>query len=145
MTWRTTAPWLLAGALALVFVASGVPKVVGAQEARDNFEKWGYPDWFRPVVGTTELLAALLLISPRLRVAGASARFWGAAGLTLLMAGAAATHLRLGEGPIALLPLTLLGACAVLALATRPPWLRRHAATGQPTTARFPTGQQGLT
>ena len=51
----------------------------------EKFVGWGYPEWFRFVVGSGELFAAALLISPRFR-------FLGAAILVVITAGAVITH-----------------------------------------------------
>lgn len=53
-----------------------------------KFEEWGYPGWFRFVVGGLELLCAVLLVIPRRRF-----RFIGATVLTFVLTGAVTTHL----------------------------------------------------
>ncbi|ACQ82341.1 DoxX family protein [Beutenbergia cavernae DSM 12333] len=50
-----------------------------------KFVEWGYPSWFRFVVGGGELVAAAMLISPR-------SRFLGALLLVVITAGAVVTH-----------------------------------------------------
>jgi hypothetical protein len=52
-----------------------------------RFADWGYPSWFRFVVGTLELLCAVCLVSSSRRF-----RFLGAAALVLLLDGAVTTH-----------------------------------------------------
>lgn len=51
-----------------------------------KFEDWGYPSWFRFLVGTGELVGAALLIGRR-------RRFPGALLLAVITAGATVTHL----------------------------------------------------
>jgi uncharacterized membrane protein YphA (DoxX/SURF4 family) len=51
-----------------------------------KFTEWGYPSWFRFFVGAGELLAALMLLNPRLR-------FLGAGILVVITSGAVATHI----------------------------------------------------
>ena len=51
-----------------------------------KFVHWGYPGWFSYVIGGAELLAAVLLLLPRLR-------FVGAVLLVLILTGAMPTHI----------------------------------------------------
>jgi DoxX-like family len=51
-----------------------------------KFVNWGYPAWFSPVIGASELVAAVLLTLPR-------RRFLGAVMLVALMTGATTTHI----------------------------------------------------
>lgn len=74
---------------------SGNPEIVEA------FKRWGYPDWFRVVVGAAEIFGAVLLLIPRSGLVAA-------AGLGLIMAGAVGTHLVNHEALRALLPAALL-------------------------------------
>ncbi|MCW3815096.1 DoxX family protein [Micromonospora sp. DR5-3] len=53
-----------------------------------KFTNWGYPSWFRFVVGTIELVCAVMLLIPNRRF-----RFIGAAGLVLVLDGAVTTHI----------------------------------------------------
>jgi uncharacterized membrane protein YphA (DoxX/SURF4 family) len=99
--------------LALVFVAAGAFKLAGAKEAIDNFHRWGYPDWFRVVTGVIEVVGALGLLVPK-------ASWIAAAGLSVTMLGAIATHLHSGEAAKAPLPLTLLILLVVVGWARRP-------------------------
>ena len=137
MNARTSKPlriatWIVSLLLAAMFLMSGITKVLGAGTTRADFERWGYPDWFRPVVGSGEILAALLLVLPMYRVFGAPLRFWGAAGLVGLMTGALFTHARIGEYQMMPVPLALLALAAFVAWTMRPAYLR----TGRATPAR---------
>jgi uncharacterized membrane protein YphA (DoxX/SURF4 family) len=104
--------------LALLFVAAGVFKLAGAQEAIDNFHRWGYPDWFRIVTGVIEVVGALGLLLPK-------TSWIAAAGLSATMLGAIATHLHSGEATKAPLPLTLLVLLVVVGWARRPAGLMK--------------------
>ncbi|WP_220448499.1 DoxX family protein [Nonomuraea mesophila] len=53
-----------------------------------KFADWGFPPWFRFIVGAIELICAILLVTPSERF-----RFIGAAGLVFLLTGAVTTHL----------------------------------------------------
>jgi uncharacterized membrane protein YphA (DoxX/SURF4 family) len=81
-----------------------------------KFVDWGYPSWFRFVVGAGELLAAALLVIPQRR-----SRFMGAATLVVILAGAVITHIAnqdpLAESASAPVHLAITGA---LAWASRP-------------------------
>ena len=71
--------------------------------------KWGYPDWFRILVGFIEVSSALLLLIAR-------GRFVGASLLSIAMAGAVFTHLLAAEYTAVAVPLTLLLITLYLAL-----------------------------
>src|SRR5579871_3666880 len=109
---KNVALWVLAGLLALVFVASGGFKF-GAQQAIDNFHKWGYPDWFRLLTGVIEVASGALLLVPR-------ARLFAAAALACTMVGAVLTHLSHGEMANAPVPAVLLILLIVLGVGRRP-------------------------
>ena len=108
--------------LALMFVGASIPKLLGAPDAVAGFAKYGYPDWFRLVVGITEVVAAALLLVPRLAWIGASA-------IAVIMVGATYTHavLGTGEGANALVTLTLLLIASFIAYAR---WPRAQAQVG---------------
>ncbi|MEA3204141.1 MAG: putative oxidoreductase [Thermoplasmata archaeon] len=115
---RTRLLLALSVLLTLVFLMSGGSKLANAKSAAglaydQQFVAWGYPAWARWVVGSAEVLGAVALLLPR-------TRFFAAAGLTLLMAGATVTHLRVGEVGYAPFPLVLGLLAATLAWATRP-------------------------
>ena len=85
--------WLIALFLALVCLRSGLmkmPGVPGVEFWTRDFARWGYPDWFRMVVGVFELISFALLLVPR--VAG-----YGAMIFSLIMLGAIFTHATHGE------------------------------------------------
>jgi putative oxidoreductase len=96
---KNIALWIITGVLALMFLFAGGLKLVGAQQAVDNFHRWGYPDWFRLVTGGLEVLCAALLLVPRATV------FAGAL-LLCTMVGAMGTHIHSHE--LAMLPLPLI-------------------------------------
>jgi uncharacterized membrane protein YphA (DoxX/SURF4 family) len=99
--------------LAVEFAVGGVAKfVVPSYDGR--FVDWGYPGWFRFVVGAGEIAAAVLLVLPR-------RRFLGAALLVVVLTGATLTHILnqdpLTEGLSAPIHLVLV---SIVAWATRP-------------------------
>ena len=68
--------------LAAMFLFAGLSKLLGARGDIQHFAAWRYPDWLRIVVGSIEIVSAVLLVIPR-------ATYLGAAGIgaTLLWAG----------------------------------------------------------
>ncbi len=109
---KTIAAWLVSALLAALFLMAGVSKLLGAEAHVEHFAHWGYPGWFRIVVGAVETISAVLLIVPRTLALGAG-------GIATIMLGATYTHLfRVDdEAQSALFTMTLLvltGAAAYL-------------------------------
>jgi uncharacterized membrane protein YphA (DoxX/SURF4 family) len=111
----TALSWLLA----VSFVVGAVTKFRPGESFfgppySEKFFDWGYPAWFRFVVGSGEFLGAVLLIVPR-------RRFLGAALLVVILVGAVGTHIanqdRLAKSAAAPVVLALTG---IAAWATRP-------------------------
>jgi len=74
--------------MAVEFVVGGVAKFLPGETwfgpaAADRFVDWGYPAWFRFVVGAGEIVAGVLLVTRR--------RFLGAALLVVILTGATLT------------------------------------------------------
>lgn len=65
-----TADLLLACLLSAVLIWAGALNVLGPAFIREEFEAWGYPNWFRIAVGLTEWVAAVCLVIPALRMTG---------------------------------------------------------------------------
>ena len=76
--------WLPSLLLTFIFLMAGLPKLAGAEGHIRHFVTWGYPDWFRLVVGAIEVTSAVLLLVPRLA-------FFGALGIAVIMSGATYT------------------------------------------------------
>ncbi len=80
--------------LGLLFVAIGSMTVAGRKMFVENFQRFGYPEWFRVVTGALEVLGGLgLLIGIWIPWLAALA----SAGLTLVMLGAVVTEVRTRE------------------------------------------------
>ncbi len=104
---RKTATWALTLVLSAIFIFAGVPKLLGADTVLHQFNEWGYSDGFRVFVGTSQIVAAILLIVPRTTA-------YAAGYLAVVMAGAAYTHLAF-DGPwMALIPLACLAGLGVV-------------------------------
>lgn len=84
----------LQGLLGLVFAVSGAVKLVGVDEMVENFERWGYPQWFRLVTGLVEVTGALVLVGG-LVVPVATAIGGAVLGVTML--GAIYTHVHVDD------------------------------------------------
>jgi uncharacterized membrane protein YphA (DoxX/SURF4 family) len=87
------AVWAASAFVALVCLRSGLmkmPGVPGAEFWARDFQRWGYPGWFRVAVGAAELAASAALLVPR-------AAAYGAALFALVMVGAIVTHAGHGE------------------------------------------------
>ena len=83
---KVAGTWLPAILLMLVFIPQGLAKFSNTSGWAAAFRQWGYPDWFRMLIGTLELSAAVLLLL------GRTAAF-GAIIIIVVMLGAWATHL----------------------------------------------------
>ena len=113
-TARELLVWGLSIVLAIQFLAAGIPKVLGSENAWvQAFAMWGYPEWFRVVVGIAEIACGILLLVP------AAAPF-AAIVLAIIMTGALFTRLASAtalEDPRVWTPAILLVLVPVLALA----------------------------
>jgi hypothetical protein len=108
----TIALWATQIVVAAMFLFSGGLKLAGAAEMVGLFDAIGIGQWFRYLTGSIEVIAALLLLTPRLAL-------FGALLLIPTMIGAVATHLFIvGGTPI--LPIVLLVGSSAIA------WGRRH-------------------
>ena len=112
--------WIITLFLALVCLRSGWLKVTGNIFWVRDFHRWGYPDWFRMVVGITELTSLALLLITRFASYGASL-------FAVVMLGAIFTHYTHNE--ISRLPfnLLLLALSLVIVFVRRPSFLKPSA------------------
>jgi uncharacterized membrane protein YphA (DoxX/SURF4 family) len=108
---RSVALWTLQILLAALFLLQAWMKLSGSPTWIARFERWGYPNHFYLVVGLIELLGAVALVIPRFTRIGAGA-------LSIVMAGAVATHL-LHREPQAISALVLLGLLSIVFYARR--------------------------
>ncbi len=113
--------WIIALFLALVCLRSGLlkmPGVPGVQFWMRDFQRWGYPDWFRLAVGVAELISFALLLVPRL--AG-----YGATIFAIVMLGAIFTHATHNESARLLFNFLLLALSLITVIARRPFFLQK--------------------
>lgn len=110
---KTNAAKYLPYFLAVMFAMVGGMKLMGPAEMVENFARWGYPAWFIYAVGALEMAGAISLVMGR-------TRFLASVGLTLVLLGAAATHLKAGEYGPTMMPMMFLALTAVQAWIARP-------------------------
>ena len=82
---KEVALWAVTVFLALVCLRSGLTKLPGDGFWVRDFQRWGYPSWFRLAVALAELAALALLLIPRLASFGAGL-------FAIVMVGAIYTH-----------------------------------------------------
>jgi uncharacterized membrane protein YphA (DoxX/SURF4 family) len=110
--------WIIAGVLAVAFLASGVMKLTRTREQLAA-SGMGWATDFGPgtvrLVGALEVLAAIGLILPALLGIAPVLVPLAATGLVLVMIGAAVVHARRGEYPLIAVNVVLLILAAVVA------------------------------
>lgn len=84
--------WALSLLLIMVFVRAGWAKFDDSSGWARAFRVWGYPVWFRMIVGAMELAAAVLLVWPRTAA-------YGAALIIVVMLGGMGTHVFVEHRP----------------------------------------------
>ncbi len=110
---RVRAEPVLRALLAAAFVLAGCMKLAAVEFEVRGFAHFGYAPWFMYAIGVLEAGAGLALL--RRRAATPAALVLGA-----VMVGAAASHLRAGDGALLALPaLVLLALLAVVGSAAR--------------------------
>jgi putative oxidoreductase len=115
--------WIIALFLALVCLRVGWLKVTGNVFWVRDFHRWGYPDWFRIVVGITELTSMALLLVPRFASYGASL-------FAVVMLGAIFTHYTHDETSRLPFNLLLLVLSLIIAFTRQPTFLKKLRKSG---------------
>ena len=113
---REVGKWIPALLLALIFLPQGWAKFSDTSGWARAFRVWGYPGWFRILIGILESFGALLLLWPRTAAIGALT-------IIVIMLGGMGTHLVLEHGrhmTSEVVPLTL----AIIVLVLRLDQLR---------------------
>jgi len=97
--------------LGLLFVLIGSMTIAGRKMFVENFQRFGYPQWFRVVTGSLEVIGGIgLLIGIWLPWLAALA----SAGLTLVMLGAVFTEVRTREPLQKIVLPIVMGALAIV-------------------------------
>jgi uncharacterized membrane protein YphA (DoxX/SURF4 family) len=113
--------WAIALFLVYVFVKAGIDKFSDDSGWARAFRYWGYPTWFRILVGVMEVGAAVLVLYRR--TAG-----YGALLIIVVMIGAMATHISTGRPrqvtseifPLTLATILFLGRRKAMLMPARP-------------------------
>src|SRR5947208_764385 len=103
---------------ALSWLSSSREKAIGYIFWVRDFHRWGYPDWFRIVVGIAELTSMVLLLVPRFAGYGASL-------FVVVMLGAIYTHATHNESSRLPFNLFLLALSLIIAFTRRPNFLQK--------------------
>jgi putative oxidoreductase len=82
--------WVVSAFMTFVFVKAGWPKFSNSSGWARAFAVWGYPVWFRLLVGVIEVLGGMLLLIPRTAL-------YAALALAAIMLGAMGTHIAHGD------------------------------------------------
>jgi Mn2+/Fe2+ NRAMP family transporter len=61
---------LLAWPLAIALLGAGIINAAGSVKIKEDFLRWGYPNWWNRVTGALEILAAVLIAVPATRAPG---------------------------------------------------------------------------
>ncbi|WP_205856415.1 DoxX family protein [Phytoactinopolyspora endophytica] len=79
--------WVLATAFMMGAITKYMPgETFFGPPYSEKFAEWGYPSWFRFVVGSGEAVGAVLLLLPRRRILGVGV-------LSVILVGAITTHI----------------------------------------------------
>lgn len=94
------------GVLALAMVGAGGAKIAGIESQIEEFQRYGYPQWFRLATGGIELLAGVVLVAglfvtPVLALGGSLL-------VVATMVGAVVTHVRMGDPATDIAPSAIL-------------------------------------
>ena len=96
--WSLILPWVVG----VFFVVGGLGNIFASNAILDEYQRWGYPEWFHYVTGIVELVAAaLILLRPT--------RLLGLALAATIMLAAIATVFGHGEYSHAIAPAIVLG------------------------------------
>lgn len=96
-------PWLVAA----VFIHAGWLNVSGPSFIQEEFNRWGFPSWFRLAVGWLEVAGAVLLMFE-------ASRFVGSVILIVIMLGVCFTIVRHADWHNLSFPLVLLALSAYI-------------------------------
>lgn len=106
------ATWLVTLLVAFVFATQGWAKFFSNNFWARSFAHWGYPVWFRILIGVAECVAAALLLVPRLAAYGATL-------VIAIMLGGVATNLRAGEPRQMVAPLVWMVLASIILIVRR--------------------------
>ena len=111
--------WLITGLLLLMFAKAGFDKFSDTSGWARAFNTWGFPVWFRILVGVAEVAAAALIALPRTSP-------YGALLIVAVMLGAMGTHLIAGPARHVTSEIVPMTFALIVFFARRPSWARRE-------------------
>lgn len=116
--------WIVAGLLAVVFLAAGSMKLFQPKDKLESSQGWvaDFRPWAVKAIGVVEVLGALGLILPAVTRIVPILVPIAAAGLALLMVGAMITHLRRGEKQMVIVNVVLAALAVFVALGRSGAW-----------------------
>jgi hypothetical protein len=99
--------WVVTALFLLPMAGSGVPELLFAPSGATavTIAHLGYPLYLMKLLGLAKILGAVAIVSDRSR----TLKEWAYAGYTFDLIGATASHLIVGDGPLAALPGVMLG------------------------------------
>ena len=109
--------WGLRILIALFFIFMAVKNLSGDEKMIRDFARWGYPDWFRILTASLQIIGAILLLFP-------SMTFYGAILLSCILLGAMVTHIRFDPIQHVVSPLIFVIFTAIIIYSFRPVLLR---------------------
>lgn len=102
----TVVYWILTALFLLPMAGSGVPELLfeGPAATATTIAHLGYPLYLMRILGFAKILGAVAIVSNRSR----TLKEWAYAGYTFDLLGAMASHLAVGDGPVAVVPAVML-------------------------------------
>ena len=88
--------WVVAGLAGLLFIGSGITKIIGIDMQVKNIQSWGYPVCYLLPIGLINTVIGLMILIPQLRK-------WGAYAVYPWFVVAAYTHLQATPPQIAMI------------------------------------------
>ncbi|WP_192579645.1 DoxX family protein [Micromonospora sp. AMSO31t] len=114
--YRTGAYWLVTAVVVGECAVGGTMDLFRAPPFYPAMIGLGYPGYLATIMGTAKLIAAVVLLAPRLR----RLKEWAYAGVMINMVGAAASHLAMHQALGNLIAPTMFAGLAMLSWAWRP-------------------------
>jgi len=98
--------WVLTALFLLPMAGSGIPEVLvgGPAATAVSIVHLGYPLYLMRILGLAKILGAVAIVTNRSRTLAE----WAYAGFVFDLVGAVASHLIVGDGPIAVAPAVML-------------------------------------
>lgn len=112
MSVMSTALLGIKGLLGVAMVGAGGMKLAGAEDLVEDFERYGYPQWFRALTGAIEVLAAVVLFASFFM--SSSIELLGSVVVVVVMFGALVTHVKVGDDVSDMIPPVVLLALALV-------------------------------